>query len=418
MVRIGVRARDPLTSQVAARDQLNSLRTGDIVLTRPMHPRENTMAENFEIPVQIRDADGNVGTVIGATAVFMGGNPASFIATGTLVGYGAPGPGQGPVRVMITGEPGLIEVGGGNSPGEVRLLDGAGNRNIQLEAAGARATLGGGGTSGEATLIDAFSTPRVSMTADNAQLRLLNAIGEPGTVLNGEGNLSLTDVVGNNTIALNALNARIDVGTGVILDGARGAIRVTDASNTPKIVLDAVSGSTIGGGLTVVGPFNHSGDRTVNGTFTVNGDVVVSGDVLLTRADCAEEFPVSESQLCEPGTVMVLNEQGLLEESTKPYDRAVAGIIAGGGGCAPAIVLGKDAAARNTAPLALVGRVFCKVDADIAPIAIGDLLTSSTTPGHAMKVSDCVRAFGCVIGKALRPLTSGKGAIPVLVSLQ
>jgi hypothetical protein len=48
--------------------------------------------------------------VVGATAVFMVGNPASVILTGTLIGYGAPGPTGGPVRVMITGEPGLIEV--------------------------------------------------------------------------------------------------------------------------------------------------------------------------------------------------------------------------------------------------------------------------------------------------------------------
>lgn len=378
------------------------------------------MAETFEIPIQILDADGNIGTVVGATQVFMGGNPASVIATGTLIGYGAPGPAQGPVRVVITGEPGLIEVGGGNSPGEIRILDGAGNRSVSLEAAGARANFGGGGANAQATFLDAFGTPRVSIKAENGELRLLNPIGEPGTVLNGDGNLSLTDVVGNNTIAFNAQNARLDVGTGVILDGARGAIRITDAANTPRIVFDVVSGSTIAGGLTVIGPFNHTGDRTINGTLTVNGDVVVTGDIQLTRADCAEEFPVSERQHCDPGTVMVLNAdaEGLLEESTKAYDKAVAGIIAGGGGCAPGIVLGKDATANKTVPLALVGRVFCKVDADVAPIAIGDLLTTSSTPGHAMKACDATRAFGAVIGKALKPLASGKGAIPVLVALQ
>jgi hypothetical protein len=60
----------------------------------------------------------------------------------------------------------------------------------------------------------------------------------------------------------------------------------------------------------------------------------------------------------------------------------------------------------------------CKADADISPIAPGDLLTTSPTPGHAQNAVDRVRAVGATVGKALAPLTSGKGTIPVLVCLQ
>ncbi len=60
----------------------------------------------------------------------------------------------------------------------------------------------------------------------------------------------------------------------------------------------------------------------------------------------------------------------------------------------------------------------CKVDADIAPIQVGDLLTTSSTKGHAQKVLEPERAIGAIIGKALRSLNSGKGKIPVLVMLQ
>lgn len=35
-----------------------------------------------------------------------------------------------------------------------------------------------------------------------------------------------------------------------------------------------------------------------------------------------------------------------------------------------------------------------------------------------MKASDSVKAFGAVIGKALRPLGAGQGLIPILVALQ
>lgn len=60
----------------------------------------------------------------------------------------------------------------------------------------------------------------------------------------------------------------------------------------------------------------------------------------------------------------------------------------------------------------------CKVDADIAPIEVGDLLTTSTTKGHAQKVLEPHRAIGAIIGKALASLEKGKAKIPVLVILQ
>ena len=60
----------------------------------------------------------------------------------------------------------------------------------------------------------------------------------------------------------------------------------------------------------------------------------------------------------------------------------------------------------------------CKVDADIAAIKAGDLLTTSPTRGHAQKVLDPGKATGSIIGKALGSLKKGKGEIPVLVTLQ
>jgi hypothetical protein len=57
-------------------------------------------------------------------------------------------------------------------------------------------------------------------------------------------------------------------------------------------------------------------------------------------------------------------------------------------------------------------------DAQFGAIATGDLLTTSTTPGHAMKAGDAQQAFGAVIGKAMRPLTHGQGLIPILIALQ
>lgn len=148
------------------------------------------------------------------------------------------------------------------------------------------------------------------------------------------------------------------------------------------------------------------------------GDVQVTGDIRLTNADCAEEFTIAGDGPAQPGTVMVLCDDGSLQPSTKAYDRRVAGVISGAGAYKPGIVLDKQAACENRQAVALLGKVYCQVDADQAPIVIGDLLTTSTTPGHAMRASDPARAYGAVIGKALGSLPSGCGLMPVLVALQ
>jgi hypothetical protein len=76
-------------------------------------------------------------------------------------------------------------------------------------------------------------------------------------------------------------------------------------------------------------------------------------------------------------------------------------------------------AARQLGKMATLGAfAHCKVDADIAPIMAGDLLTTSPTRGHAQKVLEPEKALGAIIGKALASLSRGKGKVPVLVMLQ
>jgi hypothetical protein len=151
----------------------------------------------------------------------------------------------------------------------------------------------------------------------------------------------------------------------------------------------------------------------------MNGDIgVTNGDIILTNADCAEDFDISDTEPIEPGTVMILGEDGKLEQSQKAYDKRVAGVVSGAGNYKPGIILDKQQSKSGRKPIALLGKVFCKVDAQYGPIEIGDLLTTAPTPGHAMKADDPFRAFGTVIGKALRPLAEGQSLIPILIALQ
>ena len=149
-----------------------------------------------------------------------------------------------------------------------------------------------------------------------------------------------------------------------------------------------------------------------------NGNVNVSGDVLLKGADCAEDFDVTGPEPPGPGTVVVIDEEGALRESHEEYDKKAAGVVSGAGDYRHGIVLDQRPESEGRVAVALVGKVYCKVDANYSPINVGDLLTTSSTPGHAMKAGDPVKAFGSVIGKALRPLDRGQALIPILVALQ
>jgi hypothetical protein len=175
---------------------------------------------------------------------------------------------------------------------------------------------------------------------------------------------------------------------------------------------------TVSGNAQVNSNQTVGGNVQVNGNHTVNGTITVGQDVVLTGADCAEEFDVESSAAIDAGTVMVVVEDGALRPSAKAYDRKVAGVISGAGEYKPGLILDRRSCSDGRLPIALVGKVYCKVDADNGAIEVGDLLTTSPTPGHAMKASDPSHAFGAVLGKALRPLKSGKGMIPILVALQ
>ncbi len=137
-----------------------------------------------------------------------------------------------------------------------------------------------------------------------------------------------------------------------------------------------------------------------------------------TGLDYAEGFDVASGTKAAPGTVLVIDERnpGKLTVSTQANDRKVAGIVAGAKGLGSGVRL---AAGQFDCDVALAGRVYCNVDAGRAAVAPGDLLTTSSVPGYAMKVTDHSRAQGAILGKAMEPLARGeRGQILVLVTLQ
>ena len=134
--------------------------------------------------------------------------------------------------------------------------------------------------------------------------------------------------------------------------------------------------------------------------------------------DYAEGFDVSDNKHIAAGSVLIIDADnpGKLAISNKAYDSKVAGIVAGAKGQGSGVRLGAD---EFDFDVALAGRVYCNVDATEAAVQPGDLLTTSPTPGYAMKAADYMRAQGAILGKAMEKLEKGKkGQILVLVTLQ
>ena len=137
-------------------------------------------------------------------------------------------------------------------------------------------------------------------------------------------------------------------------------------------------------------------------------------------SDLAEPFDTETDDVVEPGSIMVIDAMnaGKLKVSELPYDAKVAGIVSGAAGVKPGITLQQDGVLEGKSLVAIAGRVYCKADAHAGPIEPGDLLTTSSTPGHAMKATDKNRSHGAIIGKAMSSLKKGTGLVLVLVNLQ
>jgi hypothetical protein len=236
--------------------------------------------------------------------------------------------------------------------------------------------------------------------------------GTPG--LKGES--SMGDGVSGHAGNGSGVSGLAGSGTGVFGKSAtgRGVWGISDGFIAT--VGDSTSGTGIWGhSVSGTGVYGWS-ETGVAGHF--EGDVEVTGDIRLQNGDCAEEFDIADAAILDPGTVVVIDQSGTVVESQHPYDKKVAGVISGSGDLKPGIILGRKESKNRRIPIALLGKVNCKVDAQYGVIEVGDLLTTSSTPGHAMKVNDPLQAFGTVIGKALRTLKSGTGSIPILIALQ
>jgi hypothetical protein len=324
----------------------------------------------------------------------------------------------------------------------------------------------GAGQGAVFTLRNGVGTTTFTLDGDSAlhgSLLTLYNSGGTGTVLlnsddvNGSGSLSLRMPANEETVKIQAdfgggegaimylrngsfattitLDAN-EAGGGVIhvanssgathaeLDGqgasGGGELVLKDEDGTTTVFIEAAEGAGNGAQISL---YKGSGG---NPTIVLDADYAGEGRIytqvleITGGSDFSENFDIHSGD-AQPGMLVRIDpaHPGELVVADRAYDRTVAGVVSGAGGVKPGLRMSqRGSAADGEHPVALTGRVYCLVDADHGAIEPGDLITTSDTPGHGMKVSDHARAQGAIVGKAMTRLASGHGLVLVLVSLQ
>lgn len=130
----------------------------------------------------------------------------------------------------------------------------------------------------------------------------------------------------------------------------------------------------------------------------------------ITGGDVAEARHPAMGYTIEPGMVVVFdeNEPGKIRTTTKPYDRKAAGVVSGKGKYFAGVCLLEGELKKGALPVAQIGTVEVYA---VGPVEVGDLLTTSAVPGHAMAANDPYQCLGTVIGKATSSLKSGETGV-------
>ncbi|MCU0291684.1 MAG: hypothetical protein MUF10_06780, partial [Thermoanaerobaculaceae bacterium] len=226
----------------------------------------------------------------------------------------------------------------------------------------------------------------------------------------------------------------------------KGVVAVSNGSGLSRVPLEAISTSSSGvafyahqssNDAIIVGANTGSGDllKLFSGADGGNlrlkvtniGGLAIDGGVGTGGVDVAEAFAVEgDIRDYEPGDVLVVSESSDLraEKSSGPACTRVAGVLA----TKPGLLLSRRGAEEDMSeavPLGVLGVIPTKVTDEGGPIRRGDLLVTSSTPGHAMKATPvivrgvAILPTGAVLGKALQEFDGpGTGLIEVLVSVR
>ncbi len=205
------------------------------------------------------------------------------------------------------------------------------------------------------------------------------------------------------------LNEGDDAGGNPMTNIGSGSIDI-DGSSAGNINLNSEelrNGDIVHSNDIVVGSYSTGSSSVDGGDIWVKNDVEIQGDILGAGADVAEKIK-SESSL-DAGTVVKISGNMSVDRTSESKDTDVAGVVS----TDPAMVMAKE---RDGVPVAMTGTAPVKVTMENGNIKPGDKLTSSSTPGKAMKCNEIDTCTGALIGKALEPAEK-PGEIKMLISM-
>ena len=195
------------------------------------------------------------------------------------------------------------------------------------------------------------------------------------------------------------------------INGVGGKLENTGGGHA----LVARTTSTYAGGDVIQG-IGYGGSNLVFKVDTF-GDVWADGSFHAGGADLAEHVDATDALTAGDVVEIDPGAPGRFRLAQSALSTLVAGVVSTRPGLALNHDGSDDGGGDNDRPLlALAGRVPVKVTGEGGPIAVGDLLVASSTPGRAMRCADRHACAGAVIGKALEP--GGDGTIVMLVTLQ
>jgi hypothetical protein len=330
----------------------------------------------------------------------------------------------------VTGPSGSIGGGSQNAVTDTFGAVGGGTQNQAGDNAGTNtdkpsATVGGGNTnvaSGLASTVPGGDHNTASGSYSFAAGRRAKANGDGTFVWADSTDADFTEAT------LNRFSVR--AANGAVVVSTTSPTIVGERTGTTARVLEVRSLNMAAAGE-IVSLQKHSASTAnflacVNSAGTTGQKCHIdSAGAFVAGSDFAEALPARGGKVgYEPGDVLVVSGDaaGSVERSSRRYDTRAIGVYSTRPGFIGADKNGDTRVDPDDVPVAITGIVPTKVTAENGPIRAGDLLTTSSTPGHAMKATPVsvvgVEFYppGTILGKALQSLDGDRGVIRVLVT--
>jgi hypothetical protein len=331
----------------------------------------------------------------------------------------------------LTVSSGALEIGSGG--GDLRVYDSAGTNYVQIQHDGTNAVITASsgnveiGQAGNDVFIGAVGSPS-------------NLVFEESATISGQGGNTITVGINGDIIDLGVSGVTYKVRT-LTASGTNLTLNANDTSTTTVVIENtnstnvarlAVEGSlTVGGTSTAAynkfgvgtpgqAAIATSGDIYVAGDIEVDGIAYLAGGTAWTSGDFAEEMSIYETE-AKAGDVVVINSEYSNIDTGKMYMGKLSQLpnannILGVISTAPAGTLKYGAYATSGRAVVLTGTAPVKVTTENGNIYRGDLLTTGSLPGSAMKATSTQAG---TLGIALEDFTSeGVGYVQTLLNLQ